>query len=70
VVRKDAMPGSAVFGQFVRGLELVDKSRLFELNLRKLYLRNSNTGEGKLSRTYYIFTVVMQHSMQENNTDL
>ena len=57
MVGEDGMPGSEVFGQFISGLELVDKSLLFELNLRKLCLRNSNTGESKLPGTSYIFTV-------------
>lgn len=47
------VPWTAVFGQFISGLRLEDKSRLFELNLR-----NSNTGEGRLPRASYVCTVV------------
>jgi hypothetical protein len=57
VVGKDGIPGSEVFGQFISGFELVDKSLLFELNLRNFCLRNSSTGEGKLPGISYSFTV-------------
>ena len=53
------MPGSEVFGQFISGLELVDKSLLFELNLSKLCLRNSGIGEGKTSGNIIILYVLI-----------